>query len=254
MNKFNDPIEISANKSGKVRKVFLVLLLLIPSFCFAQLVTKTEEFWPEVKVYYKLNEKFRLYGLASGTRQETSYSEGAIGLYLDYFTYPFMKLLRPNHSENLPKRYLYLRAGYQYSMSTPEADNPFKESMIVTEANGKHDLPWDILLTVRNRFDWRFKSDGFFVRYRPRLEFEKDFRTEFLFFTPYVFVEYFANFGNSSNNKFRTEIGLDIKISRILTYSTYWNHQFENSPDISEVDAIGITLKFYLPKNKSNKQ
>lgn len=228
---------------------------MAPLACLAQLTTKTEEFWPEVKVYYKLNDHFRLQGLVSGTKQESAYSEGAVGLYLDYFTYPFIRFLRSNHNEDLPKKYLWLRVGYQYSMSPPESESPFKESMLVNEVNARFDVPWNILMTVKNRFDWRFKSEGLAVRYRPRIQFEKDLRTEFLFFTPYLFVEYFGNFGNSSINRFRSEIGLEIKVTRNISYETYWNHQFANDPDITKIDAIGVALKLYFKrKAKNNKQ
>ena len=229
-------------------------MTLLPVISFAQLAAKTEEFWPEVNVHYKLNEKFRLYGLVSGTKQQTSYSEGAVGLFVDYFTFPFVKFLRPHHNENLPKRYLWLRAGYQYARSPPEAENPFTEHTLVTEANGRFDLGWEILMTVKNRFDWRFKSDGFFVRYRPRMQFERDFHTEYLFFTSYLWGEYFANFGNSSINKFRTQLGVEVKVTRRLTYETYWNHQFDNSPDVTHVDAYGMVLKFYFARKTDKKE
>ena len=231
-----------------MKNLFLVLLSMAPLACLAQLAAKTEEFWPEVNVFYKFNDKYRLYGMASGTKQQTSYSEGAVGIFLDYFTYPFVKFLRPHHNEDLPKKYLWLRVGYQYSRSPPEAENPFKENTFVTEANGRFDIPWDILMTVKNRFDWRFKTDGFFVRYRPRIVVEKDFRTEYLFLTPYLWGEYFGNFGNSSINKFRTQLGIEIRVTRQITYETYWNHQFANSPEVSKVDAYGMTLKFYLAR------
>ena len=225
-----------------------------PMIGLAQLITKAEEFWPEAKIYYKFNDKFRLYTHLSATREITSYSEGAVGIFLDYFTYPFAKFIRPHHNEELPKRYLWFRTGYQYSMSTPESNNSFKESMLVTEMNGRYDLPWDLLMTVKNRFDWRFKDDGFSVRYRPRLDFEKDLHTEFLFFTPYIHLEYFANFGKSSNNKFRTQLGIEFKVSRTVVFENYWNHQFANSPDIRQVDAYGIALKLYFVKHGRKKQ
>ncbi len=238
-----------------MKKLFFGLVALVPLASLGQLTAKTEEFWPELNVYYKFNDKFRLFGMVSGTKQQTSYSEGAIGVFLDYFTYPFIKFLRPHHNEDLPKKYLWLRAGYLYARSPPEAENPFTEHTLVTEANGRFDLGWDILMTVKNRFDWRFKSDDFFARYRPRIQVEKDFHTEYLFFAPYLWGEYFGNFGNSSINKFRTQLGVEIKVSRKIAYETYWNHQFANSPEVSNVDAYGMVLKFYFARNtKNNKQ
>ena len=216
----------------------------------AQLALKSQEVWPSIDFYYKINPKFRLYGTAGGTKlDESSYTDGAIGVFVDYFTFPFTHILRPDHAEDLPGKFVWLRGGYQYSATPPSAEDPFKESMIVTEANFRFYLPYSILLTTRNRFDWRFNNGDFNGRYRPRLALEKDLRTEFMTFTANGFAEYFINFGNSPVNRLRTQLGIEIRVTKRINYEVFWNHQFANQPEIQEVDAFGMCLKIYMDKN-----
>jgi hypothetical protein len=49
----------------------------------------TQQLWPEVDLFNKLNQKFRLLALVSGTRLNKSYySEGSFAIHLDYFAFP----------------------------------------------------------------------------------------------------------------------------------------------------------------------
>jgi hypothetical protein len=235
-------------KSRFVFRFCLILILLEFAFqeSIAQLALKSQEVWPSIDLYYKINPKFRLYGTAGGTKlDESSYTDGAVGIFVDYFTFPFTNIIRANHPDSLPGKFMWLRGGYQYSATPPSAEDPFKESMIVTEANYRFYLPYSILLTSRNRLDWRFKSGEFNSRYRPKLMLEKDLHTEYLTFTASAFAEYFLNFGNSAVNRLRTQVGVEIKVFKRMNYEVFWNHQFAHQPEIQEVDAFGMTLKIY---------
>ncbi len=235
-----------------VKIIFLLLFISAgANSVFAQIGRKSEEVWPTIDVYYKLNDRSRLYGTVSGTRSDSSnYTDGGIGFFYDYFTFPlkFSKAIMPNRNDSLPGKFMWLRGGYQYTASPREAENPFKEHTFVTEANGRIYLPLNILGTLKNRFDWIFREDDFKVRYRPRIVLERDLRTEYLFFTASVFVEYFAYIGNSNLNRFRTQAGVETRVTKRLNYEVYWNHQFSNSPDVAINDAFGMSFKFYLFK------
>ena len=221
----------------------------------AQLSRKSQEVWPSIDAYYKLNQRFRFYGTVAGTKlDESSYSDGALGIFVDYFSFRLIKNMQRKHADSLPGKYLWLRGGYQYSATPPSAEDPFKESMIVTEANARIYLPFDVLLSWKNRFDWRSKNGDFNGRYRPRLMLEKDLHTQYLFFTAYGYAEYFLNFGNSAVNRFRTQIGVEIRVTKQINYEAFWNHQFSNAPEVQEIDAFGMTLKLYLARKQKTKK
>jgi hypothetical protein len=145
---------------------------------------------------------------------------------------------------------MWLRGGYQYTASPREAENPFKEHTFVTEANARAYLPLKFLGTIKNRFDWIFRDNDFNVRYRPRIILERDMKTEYLFFTASAFVEYFIYFGQANLNRFRTQIGVEMRVTKRMNYEVYWNHQFSNSPDVAINDAFGMSFKFYLNRGE----
>jgi len=228
-------------------------LLYMPVNALAQAALSAQEIWPAIDAYYRISPKWRVYGTVAGTKlDESSYSDAAVGVFGDYFTFPlkYTRRLMPGRSDSLPGKFLWFRFGYQYSATPPSSEDPFKESMIVTEVNPRFYLPWSMLLTVKNRVDWRFKEGEFNSRYRPRLMIEKDLRTEYLFFTASAFAEYFLNFGNSSVNRLRTQVGVEIRVLKHINYEVFWNHQYENGTEVPSVDAFGMTIKTYLDHNE----
>lgn len=144
------------------RVVFSCSLLscLSISPVLGQLARKAQEVWPSVDTYYKLNDKLRLYGTMAGTKKDsTNYTDGSMGLFLDVFAFPVLAKIRGAHLEELPGKYFRLRAGYQYSGSPPSSEDPFRENLFVSQFDGRPVLPFSILLTLRNRFDFRFKEE-----------------------------------------------------------------------------------------------
>lgn len=250
-------LNLSFKKRMRLLFVSLIAIFLFEENpCVAQLALKSQEVWPSLDTYLRLNKKWRLYGTVAGTKmEESSYSEGAAGIFADYFAKPLGFVQKRVHSRNdsLPGKYLYFRFGYQYSATPPSSEDPFKESMLVMEANARFYLPYNFLLSAKNRFDWRSKNGDVNIRYRPRLMLERDLKTEFLTFTASGFVEYFANFGNGQVDKLRTQLGVEIRVTKHMNYEVFWNHQFENQPEVQEVDAFGMTMKLYFHKNDFNK-
>jgi hypothetical protein len=247
------------NKRTSILRSVCIALLIIAGNneeAMSQLGSKSQEIWPSIDAFYKINPKLRLYGTIGGTKlDESSYTDGAIGIFMDNFIFPFTDILRHNHAEGLPGKFLWLRTGIQYTASPPSLEDPFREIVVVTEANYRFYLPFDILLTNKNRFDWRVNNGDFNVRYRPKLMLDKDLHTEYLTFTVNAFLEYFANFGNSQVNRLRAQFGVEIKVLKHVNYEVFWNHQFANQPEIQRVNAFGMCLKIYMEKGeKSDKK
>ena len=146
------------------RGIYFVLLMHYSCLLAAQDSTGArEEGWPELNVYYNFNEKWRLFGMYSATKIRTSdYTDGAVALYVDYFSNSSLrKKFSPQLRDSARGYYLWLRAGYYYSLTPPKSVNPVKEHTIATESNSRFHLPLNILLTARNRFDWRAVNRDF---------------------------------------------------------------------------------------------
>ena len=147
-----------------LRSLWIVTLVAGPCVCsFAQQQPESDsrkELWPEIDVYVPIEEKVRLFFLFTVTKAEETKEnlEGQFGAHVDYTV----------------SRRLVLRAGYRYVFSLTETD-PFKERRIVSEQTIRQDLPLKILLSDRNRQDFRFVNGKFSFRYRNRLTLEREF-------------------------------------------------------------------------------
>ena len=239
--------------------VFIILFISLPSIVQGQgqdtIITPTirQELWPEIDAYYRLNDKFRLFGYYSATKLKTSsYTDGGLSINLDYFALPVWRNSKPR-ADSTRGSLLWFRAGFAYSRSPNGVENPFKDYTIVTEGSARFYLPWDMLLTQRNRFEWRWRNGVFQSRYRPKLTVERGFETDFLTFTVYTYGEYFVNMNTENPDVFRLALGWEVKASKHLSFETYYVHQFDNGKNVKALDAMGLALKIYL-KHKEMKK
>ena len=209
--------------------------------------TRTEA-WPEINIYYKINQKLRIYGTYSATKLENSeYADGGIGIYADYFAFPGLrKKFKIPMRDSTRGYYLWVRGGYMYSTTPKDVEPRVYESVFVTEFNLKFHLPYDILLTNKQRLDWRFVNGDFQPRYRTKLNFEKDMHTAFLTFTPYYYLEYFVPLYSGGANRLRMCLGSELRVTKNMNFEVYGLHQFENGSKIPAVNAVGIVFKFYF--------
>jgi hypothetical protein len=237
------------NDTALRKLIFLIILLS----CCRQLVAQDssgtkQEVWPEVNLFYKLNSTLRIYANYSATKlKNSSYTDGGWGLYLDYFAFPvgLRKKIDPDMRDSTRGYYLWLRGGYMYSTTPANSEDPFKLHTIVTEVNLRFHLPYTILLTNKNRFDWRVIDGDFEPRYRPRLTFEKDLHTAYLYFTPNIYGEYYAYLNQKGLNRFRFSAGVQTKFTKHIEFETYYVHEFANGKGVKNLDAMGFVLKFY---------
>ena len=234
------------------RVCFIMILLIMLQHLVAQDTTGVkQEVWPEVNLFYKVNNKLRVFTWYSTTKLKNSgFTDGGYGIALDYFTLPWLKgrIDYLHGKDSVPGQYLWLRVGYSHSNTPADAKDPVTENTFLTEANGRFYLGHDILLTNKNRLDWRFINGDFKPRYRCKLTIEKDMRSEYLFFTPYIFGEYFINLyeGGSDANRFRLCGGSELKVARHINFEVYFLYQFDNGKALDALTAAGFVLKFYF--------
>src|SRR5690349_25119669 len=112
---------------------YIVCLLFITSGLFAQDSSRTkQEIWPEIDIYYKFSDRFRLYAMVSGQKLKSSnYTDGATGVYLDYFAWRSLRR-RFEHEliDSSNGYYLWFRAGYYYSVTPSNDKDPVTEHTI----------------------------------------------------------------------------------------------------------------------------
>jgi hypothetical protein len=229
--------------------LFLVFVVIRLQPVQAQEPTTRWELWPEIDVYIDIKPKVRLFlfGTVSKTAEDGELRnakgfETQVGVHVDY----------------IPNQHVVLRTGYRYGTSVGSSDDPFKEHRLITEQTLRHLLPGDLLLSDRNREDFRFIDGDFSFRYRNRVTLERDFhifkgRT----ITPYVSGEIFYDTRHHTWNRNRYAVGVQAALKagplrkllmpkRQVILDLYYMRQNDSRSDIQHVNAIGAALGFYF--------
>lgn len=222
-----------------LRALGAVLALAAP--CGAQDVTT--QFWPEIDTYVTLSEKSRLYVPLAKTREGTDDSDqdGTTGIYFDYYALPIAKQWFRGPSDAARSRRLLLRAGYGY---TTAGDGSPATNTITGEATARQPLPWDILGSLRNRFDLNFTGDDFDPRYRARLKLERNVPIGAPSLTPYVYGEFFYSFDDGDWFRMRGTAGLELHIWERFVPEVYFQRDY--NIDSSDVNGVGLVLSIYV--------
>ena len=226
------------------RLVCLVTLAALSSAAHAQQDSDTvKQIWPEADIYVSLNEKFRLFFLATTTkaRETRDNSEGQVGAHIDYHLNPKVSL----------------RAGYRQGFSLGGSD-PFKEHRIIFEQTLRQPLPLEVLLSDRNREDVRWVNGEFSARYRNRVTLEREFKVLNRPVTPYGSAEVFYDSRFNTWNRNRLTVGAQISFKRgaplislihpkkQLVLDVYLQRQNDSRSQPSRVKAVGVAFSIYF--------
>jgi hypothetical protein len=234
-----------------VLKSFLLIAFLFSSnLLLAQDSAVQKQVWPELEAYYRINERFRLYSLISGTRSNSEYTDGTAGIYIDYFALPWLRGRNNTELSDSSKGYYWwFRMGYSYS-DAPPSDKKKVVNVFETETNNSFHLPEDIILQTRNRLDWRWVNGEFQPIYRPRVKFVRNLKTEYLTFNAYLWSEYFFYLNDNTQDRLRLTFGVEIKVLKFLDFETYYLHQFQNKQYVEPLNAIGLQFDLYFKSKK----
>ncbi|MCM3903572.1 MAG: DUF2490 domain-containing protein [Pyrinomonadaceae bacterium] len=202
-----------------------------------------KQIWPEVDIYIPLNEKFRLFFLATTTKNEETRdnTEGQVGAHVDY---------------QLNKK-VSLRAGYRYAFSLGGSD-PYKEHRIIFEQTLRQPLPLQVLFSDRNREDLRWVNGEFSARYRNRVTLEREFKVLNRPVTPYGSAEVFYDSRFNAWSRNRLTVGAQFSFKRgaplislihpkkqlVLDVSLARQNDSRSQP--SHVRALGIAFSIYF--------
>jgi hypothetical protein len=229
--------------------LLLLLVALSSQAVQAQEPTTHEEFWPEIDLYIHLKPNVRLFFLGTvsksvedGERRNAQAYEAQIGAHIDY----------------IPNQHVILRAGYRYGSAVGSSSDPFKEHRFLTEQTLRTLLPGELLLSDRNREDFRFVNGDFSFRYRNRVTVEREFH---LFrkrsVTPYVSGEVFYDTRYNVWNRNRYAVGFQTSLlrgpllkmllpKRQIILDLYYMRQNDSRSDTPYVNALGAALSFYF--------
>ncbi len=210
---------------------------------------QTEQVWPEVSTFVKLNESMRLHFLGTTTRENTKSTEGEFGLNLDFYIKPIrekktlgpLRILRLDESR---RRWFMLRVGYHY---LPSYTGGTAESRGLLEATGRFPLSYGVLLESRNRAEFRFIGGEYSWRYRNRLTADRDFSIGRFRWTPYARAEVYSDSRFHRWTRVALDAGSVFPLGRHLELEAYYEHQNDTSSSPNrQVNAQGAVLNLYF--------
>jgi hypothetical protein len=217
----------------------LAAVLLFASPAAGQEITT--QFWPEIDTFVRLGENARIYVPLSNTREGTADPErdGTVGVYFDYYVLPIAKV--GLHADDSRRRKVLLRAGYGY---TAAGDGQPATNTLLAEATGRAILPWELLASLRNRFDLNFTGGHFDPRYRIRLRLERDIVLGKATLTPYAYGESFYSFDNGNWFRTRAALGLEFHLWERFVPEVYFQRDYNASS--ADVNGFGLVVSIYL--------
>jgi len=200
-----------------------------------------KEFWPEVDVYVPLNEKVRLVFLFALTKSEEINLEAQFGANVDFIVSPR----------------LVLGAGYRHGTSLTETDR-FKEDRALAEQTLRQPLPLKILLSDRNREEFRVVNGDFSLRYRNRLTLEREFLLPKRSLTPYASIEVYYDGRFKVWNRNRLTFGAQVQLRKALPLLSsvlprrqvildiYYARQNDSRSQPNHIQAVGAVLAIHF--------
>ncbi|MCI0616652.1 DUF2490 domain-containing protein, partial [bacterium] len=173
----------------EVKGILLLLWIavLCPNFTWAQ---TTSEVWPELNVYSKLNEQFRLRLAAGITRSQEFENKTDVFLEVDLDIGIKKAFNRKAIFRDVERnKLLTLRVGYAYVPSFAEEGS--NENRAILEVTNRFVVPGDLHLNDRNRLDFRWIDGENSIRYRNRLKLEREFSVRNFHFNTYAHTEFY---------------------------------------------------------------
>jgi len=234
--------------------LFLLVLLSDTRTIRAQEPTTRDEVWPSIEVYINVKPKVRLYlvgtvskAIEDGELFNAQSYEAQIGAHVDY----------------IPNEHVILRAGYRYGRAVGDQDDGFREHRILADQILRKLLPADLLLTDRNREEFRFITGDFSFRYRNRVTIEREFQLSDVpllrgrTIAPYVSgeISYDTRFDLWNRNRYavgvvqslrRGPILRQLLPKRAINLDLYLMRQNDSRSTPSHVNALGAGLVFHF--------
>ena len=209
---------------------------------------QTVAVWPEMNVYVRLNSTARLLVVATTVKDDGETTDAEFGAHLDLFLKPILRppglMFRVDESKN---RVLMIRAGYRYLLSYMDGS---AENRALLEATVRYPLTGrfgNMLLSNRNRMDFRVIDDTYSWRYRNRLSIDRELSVGPVRVNPYLRFEIFYDSRFAAFSRTEATAGASFPITKYWELEGYFDYQLDtgSSPN-KKTRAVGAVTTFYF--------
>ena len=232
-------------ESCKPLALLLPIVLFVASATSAQSEGATFEFDPGTTVTLNLTKKVSLH-FYTGREKTEELSDykwkygGGVNFRMKPFFTPF------SDDPDADKRHLLVvGASYEFSR-TSNAGSVSTENRITLDATPRYQLPKKLLLTDRNRFEFRWVNGDYRFRYRNRFKMERGFRIDKFRMTPYAYVEAYWDQHYDRWSQFRFAVGSEFPIRKHTSIDVYYERLHCVTCADSQTNILGVTLNLYF--------
>lgn len=184
------------------------------------------EFWPEIDLIYRFDDRNKVIVLGDTARNRDSGTayQGEVGASFDHRFTDFFSV----------------RVGYRHANALDGSS--FHEDRLLTEQTFRVRLPAAVMVDFRTREDFRWLDTGYSMRFRERIQVQRDTTIGTYTFTPYVSSEVYFDTRYDQFSRYRLIAGTNFPIHGPLSIEPYLAHQVDPAPSSKIVDAIGLIL------------
>jgi hypothetical protein len=243
----------------RISKIIPVLFLALVHTIQAQEAVQesSQEFWPEVDVWWRVSPHWRFSVFVPVSRNiDTDYREGSIILQVDYswgkpkgFIIP-MRLVE--NDSNHPIKANMLRGGYLAGRSIDDNGKSFSENTAFAEYHLRIPYKGRLLVTHRFRTDYRWmgSDNDFSARLRYRLMLEREFVFKKISFVPYFNAEAYFDTRYAEINRYRFIGGTSVSWSSLFALEGNFTYQRASRASVENLYALNVILHIYIKMNK----
>ncbi len=230
-----------------------VLLTLSAIYSSSQIQTVPNEFDPLFTLDVDLNKKVRL-DFYTGVEHDPELSsnkwKASAGASIR---------LKPHWKDRIDDvdrdkhHVLVLGANFEYSRSD-KSGAITEENRLTFDATPRYlfGKKSQLLMSDRNRTEFRWVNGAYHFRYRNRLRFERPFKARKTKLTPYISVESYWDSKYDRWSQFRYGGGVQIPVSKIAAFDAYYDRQhcITCSASSQQTNIFGLTLNIHLRRKK----
>jgi len=210
-------------KCMRYASLLALLLLIVPACIRAQNPPTPFEFDPGVTVAVDLNRLVRLdFATGREKNEDLASARWRAAAGISFRIKPLSTAISDLIDSDKQHRWVF-GAGYEYSKTS--AAQVRIEHRVLLEATFRYDLPFKVLLTNRNRFELRWVDNGFHVRYRNKLMFERPIRFDRLKLTPMGAAEAIWDQRYNNWNTFKFIGGTQVRLIRHTSVDLLYERQ-----------------------------
>ena len=226
-----------------------ILLTALAITVHSQSRSTVTELDPAIALAIELNKKVRV-DLYAGREKSEEIESGKekVGAGVSFRVKPIFKRFL-DAIDTDKKHVLVLGGTYEYSIAR-EAASKSIEHKIMIDATLRYPLPYDLLLSNRNRSELRWVNGNYHFRYRNRPMLERPVRLKRRDLTPYVATEAFWDQRYRKWNMFKFSAGLVVPIVRRVELDFLYERQHCVTCTVPNTNIFGLTLNISLKLKK----